>query len=266
MNYIQISGGLGNQMFQYTFGKYAEVVTGQPTILFTEFFDNDKGSTLSTPRSFSLDKFKTNYIRVNGHIQYNNTICEGKDEINPHDDNCLIKGYWQDKYYFHKVKDKVLHEFQLKDENFSDKTNDITDNMRKCESVSIHIRRTDYLSPLHINGFVILDEEYYKKAVNILIDKLGYKPILYIFSDDYDYISTRMRDFCGCKTNIVHTGFDYEDMCIMASAKHHIIANSTFSWWSAMLSTSPNRINIGPQKWFKTIPEHDIYEDDWITI
>lgn len=266
MNYIQISGGLGNQLFQYTFAKYIELLTGQTSVLCTDFYNSDHNGTITTPRIFNLDKFCTSYVSVNGRICYDNTVFENGFEPISFANNNYYKGYWQDKKYYYSIFDSLNDELKLKPELITDAMKRISDIMLQNDSVAIHVRRTDYLSPWHINGFVSLSLDYYTKAVEIITERTGHKPVLYIFSDDHDYIQTNMSNLCGCETVIMNTRNDYEDMYLMYMTKHHIIANSTFSWWGSILSEYPEGITIAPQKWFKTIPEHDLYPDNWLII
>lgn len=266
MNYVQIMGGLGNQLFQYVFSKYIEHLTGKPSALHTGFFGVDLKGTVITPRAYSLDFFNTDYICINENIECERVIANESDLFDANTDNTFFSGYWQDKRFYYEIRDLVDKELQLKPEFISREMSDIAKEMSTVDSVSLHVRRTDYLNQQNKDIFLEPGVKYYHDAVSTLIQKLGHKPVLYIFSDDHDYISSNMNNFCGCETHIMKPRKDYEDIYLMSQAKHHIIANSTFSWWGAVLGRYPDGITIAPMEWYKDGHMPDLYPDSWICI
>ena len=119
--------------------------------------------------------------------------------------------------------------------------------IKESNAVSLHVRRGDYL--LHdVHNTDKL--EYYTKAMTYLESKVD-NPTYFMFSDDIEWVKQNFRsqhkmifvDFNDAKTN-------YEDIKLMSNCKHNIIANSSFSWWSAWLNTNPNKIVTAPQVWF----------------
>jgi hypothetical protein len=113
-----------------------------------------------------------------------------------------------------------------------------------------------------------LDLDYYKKAISKMSELTGVKTddtLFVIFSDDINW----------CKENftfLIHTNFinekDYVEMFIMSRCEHNIIANSSFSWWSAFLNTNPNKKVIYPSKWFltKNLNTKDLHPKSWVSI
>lgn len=264
MNYIQIMGGLGNQLFQYVFSKYIESFTGKESVLYTDFFDIDFNASNISKRDFSLDKFKTKCTLKKGPISCSNRITDDVTDFDPDTDNTFFSGYWQNIFFFQNVEEQIKEELTIKPEFLTDEISTLADELSHCESVCLHVRRADYLNGINRNIFCELSIEYYKSAVNLIIDNLGFKPTLYVFSDDHEYIKNHMSGFLGCKTILVDPHKDYEDLYLMSKAKHHIIANSTFSLWGALLSDNSDGITIAPKRWFKDRKDPHLYPDNWI--
>jgi hypothetical protein len=133
--------------------------------------------------------------------------------------------------------------------------------------VSIHIRRGDYLKTKVLEYHGILPISYYKKAIKQLKNK--YPDIhLFIFSDDIEWCKSEFSFLDGISTIIDNNikGNTWEDMCLMTHCRHHIIANSSYSWWGAWLSTKSG-IKMAPKYWFNpTIANYDINDfvpDSW---
>ena len=109
MNFVEITGGLGNQMFQYTFSKYLEKLTGQSSALYTNFYDYVKDDPVLSLRKFDLTRFNTHFISINGTVNYKNLIYE--PSFNPESGDLFIdfyKGYWQDKKYYEENQRWIL--------------------------------------------------------------------------------------------------------------------------------------------------------------
>ena len=136
------------------------------------------------------------------------------------------------------------------------------------ESVCIHVRRGDYVSEKFSNELNICDKQYYRKAIAIIKSKV-HEPIFYIFStshEDLEWIRNEWR----LEENAVYVDLDnsdYEELRLMYSCKHFILANSTFSWWGAYLSQNENKIVIAPKIWNRRDDDfEDIYMREWMRI
>lgn len=266
MKYVEIKGGLGNQMFQYCFSKYLEQKYGSDIVLHLDFFDYVKKVPQATVRQFDLDKMQTNYISVKGNI-----ICRGIVEEELFDDHVdnhtteFYSGYWQDKKYFEYVKDTVCSDFCLKDRFITDDMRKIVCEMEESNSVSLHIRRTDYLTGLNIDIFSALDTAYYKKAIDIVRESAGHDVKVFAFSDDPGYASKFMELLHVSAFEIMPVREAFQDIYLMSGTKHHIIANSSFSWWAAALSYGREKkgITIAPAEWYKGKPSPNLYLDGW---
>lgn len=159
-------------------------------------------------------------------------------------------GFWIEEEYYKNRIDKLRKEFKFPD--FSDKANiDICKNMSETNSVSIHVRRGDYLSATYSDRFLVLGRDYYEKAVEYIKGKME-NPKFFIFSDDADFVKS---EFTWLDDKLIitnNTGNDsYKDMQLMTKCKANIIANSTFSQWGALLNENENHITIYPKTYMR---------------
>ncbi len=264
-----LTGGLGNQMFQYAFGRY--LAYKHKTQLKLHFIN----ALYNTQRDYELDvfnikatlaskqdlnNFKIVTNKVSNRIlyllderlglQFNKNIVTEKypyifnSQYFNIPNNSYIQGFFNDKRYFILIESIIRKEFTLK--HLLDRLNLIIINqMKKINSVSIHVRRGDYLTKNNKGAFVGID--YYIKAIK-KINKLVKNPYFYIFSDDLDWcrmqISPLLINFKTINYNFGKNA--YRDMVLMSHCKHNIIANSTFSWWGGWLNKNKNKIIIEP--------------------
>lgn len=171
-----------------------------------------------------------------------------------------VDGYWQSEKYFSDIADEIrkLYTFPV-----SDKLNNIqlAEEMQHCTSVSIHVRRGDYLG-----GFPVMNEKYFFPAMDYFIR--NYMDVhFYIFSNDIPWCREHLASEAPMTFVNWNTGDDsLFDMWLMTQCKHNIIANSSFSWWGAWLNQHPDKCVIAPNVWFNTIETPDVYADDWKVI
>lgn len=171
-------------------------------------------------------------------------------------DNTDLSGWFQSPKYFFDLKEEIFEILKFKQELLI-KANQIWDSLDlKKPSVSIHVRRGDYIqSALH----PVCDKEYYEEAKELFPDHN-----FFVFSDDPNWCEENMKE------PVVHSGNDLIDFILMSKCNNHIIANSTFSWWAAWLNKSENKTIVAPQKWFKDSNKFytfkDIYCESWIVI
>ena len=181
-----------------------------------------------------------------------------------------IDGYWQNENYFKPISDIIKNEFKI---NRIHKRNvNIIKKIKKSNSVSIHFRRCHGISEdgklnqKAINYHGILPLDYYYKAISYIKDKYdNFK--LYIFSDAPEWVENNFH--VDYDTTFIEGNDESEDLYIMKLCKHHIIANSTFSWWAAWLNKNPDKIVIAPQQWYNDTVKNksqNIIPDKWIKI
>ncbi len=232
---VKLTGGLGNQLFQYANGLTLAHRNNEKLCLDISWY---KGRT---DRAYLLDNFNISGQPV-GFFQ--------KLFRKP------IVGDFQSELYFKEIETKVRKEFTLK----KPLTNLITD----LNSVSIHLRGTDYVRGKK-NGFHgTCAPEYYIEAIRIMREKLP-TAHFYIFTDDLPWAKEHIT---FPEPNTVVSGptrQPHEELMLMASCRNNIIANSTFSWWAAWLNPNQSKTVIGPQKWFadEKIDTSDILPSSW---
>src|SRR3989339_1303727 len=288
----KLIGGIGNQMFQYAAGKALAEHRGVELKLDISDFQ------FYTNRWFSL-----NHFNINADIASDEEISKfiGKNkskslmllrerigrllplkrrkiyyEHHFHYDegffnlpsNIYINGYWQSEKYFKDIKSIILNDLSFK-EPLEGLNNEISVKILSSNSVSIHIRRGDYVTNkiTHLTHGVC-GIEYYINVINYISKHLE-EPHFFIFSDEPDWAKTNLRtSFPISFVNHNSGQNDFEDMRLLSLCRHHIIANSSFSWWGAWLCRNENKIVIAPQKWFNEYKADtkDLYPEDWIIL
>ena len=141
------------------------------------------------------------------------------------------------------------------------------DNILKTTSISLHIRRGDYLTPENAETHCLCSPSYYQNAIQYIVQRVE-NPHFFIFSDDITWVFDNFKmpyPYTIVNVNDSYTG--YYDLELMRNCKHNIIANSTFSWWGAWLNENPNKIVIAPQRWFMNQEEEiDIIPSSWVRL
>ena len=181
----------------------------------------------------------------------------------------LIDGYWQSERYFKDIAPVIMREFAGVTP-LSEKSCEIKTRIMHTESVSVHIRRGDYLisgtGEKRIHG--PLENSYYDEAIACIEEKTR-QPHLFIFSDDITWAKEHLH-FRLPASYVGHndecTGF--EDLILMSLCRQNIIANSTFSWWGAWLNRNPAIIVVSPAMWFHDVEMNsrtgDLIPRQWI--
>lgn len=279
---IKLQGGLGNQLFQYAFGRTIEKKYNKEVKYDISAYQSEG---TFTPRSYLLNKFKTEVkIASDGEIQKTKGtlsylirkilnkfffkkyhIGYEPDFLESIKDSVYLEGYWQSFRYVEPCIEDLRKEITLKDDT-SSSLKKIIEEVLKSESVAIHIRRGDYLNG---GGLEPLDILYYKKANDFILGKLK-NVKYYIFTDD----ATWAKENLGFlkkenATYVSDLGFkDYEELILMSQCKNLIIANSSFSWWGAALNQNKNAIIICPKNWKNTLLKNDenLCSKDWVRI
>lgn len=179
-----------------------------------------------------------------------------------------LDGYWQSEKYFAEIEDIIRKEFTVKT-NQAGQNRELADLIASRDSVSLHIRRGDYVSNPETNKFHgTCDLDYYFRCVEHLTQKVK-NPHFFIFSDEPEWAHKNLK-LPNQTTFVDHNRTDknYEDMRLMSQCKHHIIANSAFSWWGAWLNQNPCKIVLAPKKWFNSVDynTNDLIPDGWLKI
>ncbi len=261
---VEISAGLGNQMYQYAFAKALAQKKNDLLLIDRKLYQTD------STRNYNLNKFNIFCITLNsanliGIIcrkivvlfslkktkrLVNDPIWECPDFIDYKSYNISLLGTWAFSDSFKSIWNQLSKELSLK-KQYRVKIQPLIEKIKQEDSVSIHIRRGDYLnSSSAFQIFNILEDDYYLKAIEIIESRLE-KPKYYLFTDDIKSCTEMLKDRNVEIISLNDSFTDYEEFELMKSCRHHIIANSTFSWWAAWLGKSNEGISIQPHHWYK---------------
>lgn len=278
---VKLRGGLGNQLFQYALGRHLAVLNQTELKLDVSLLDEINDWTY---RTYGLGEFnikatlatKDEINRLRRAWRGFAKFLGGKNAIlEPYfhfyspalllKDGVYLDGYWQSEKYFRDIVHLIREDLTPKTP-LSKPCQAFKEFMTQCNSVSVHIRRGDYASTSKANRYLKpCEADYYQKAIDYLINWVS-KPVFFIFSDDILWVKANFKiDF---PTHYIEGNSAQEDLLLMASCQHHIIANSTFSWWGAWLNRHPDKIVTAPQKWFSTerFDTRDLLPETWIRL
>lgn len=277
----RLMGGLGNQMFQYAFGlftaqnnntylkidttllqkpkshnslniyrdyeleKVFDIHCKHATPFEVELYNGDSSKSLLRRAVFKLLRklygAKT-YVQTNHN--YNN------EQLTIHNNTCLV-GRWQSEKYFTTIEKEVRKHFTFKNPI----SNEYQHYLRAIENSSnatcLHIRRTDYINhPVYSKKIGALTDEYYSNAIQALNNLID-KPQVFIFSDEIDNSKEMLKNLrITNELTFIDVALPnpHDELQLMTLCKHHIISNSTYSWWGAWLSTKDG-FTLAPKKW-----------------
>lgn len=180
-------------------------------------------------------------------------------------DGTYLHGYWQVERYFKHIEDDIRAAFVPR-HPMSEQNAEMAANIASGPSVSLHVRRGDYLT---VGAHGLCDQAYYDAALAKVVEGLDADPTVYVFSDDPDWAKANLPlpykkvvvDFNGPDT-------DYEDLRLMSLCQHNVLANSSFSWWGAWLNTNADKRVAGPANWFSDpkMDNPDILPNGWLTV
>jgi len=283
---VKLSGGLGNQLFQYALGRHLAIVNNTLLKLDVTAFatyklhkyslgafnikehvaDKDEILSLTTrkkePFDWFLQLFHKKKLPARTYVK-EKTFYEFEPEILRIGDNAYLDGYWQSEKYFTDIAEMLRQECSVKNPQ-TGKDAQIAARIKNCDSVSLHIRRGDYVAdPKTQESFGVFGLEYYLKAVQEIKKRVG-RPTFFVFTDDPQWGKENLS--LDAETVFVdHNNADknYEDLRLMSQCRHHIIANSSFSWWGAWLNADPNKIVFAPMRWVNNRRCRDIIPQEW---
>jgi hypothetical protein len=287
----RLMGGLGNQMFQYAVGRALALRTGATLKLDVSHFD------LHRDRQYALGCFRIEAeladdddlaacglagkpwpgrldgVRrrlraqlVTGPFQ----ICQERSfRFDPAIINLqgftYLQGYWQSEKYFLDQAEMLRHDFEPAEPTDADNAR-LAAGIDAVNAVSIHVRRGDYVRVATTNRYHgTCSIDYYRAAVEY-VSAHTTAARFFVFSDEPEWVSDHFKP--GVPTTIVSTNSPdrgYRDMLLMARCRHHIIANSSFSWWGAWLGRHPGKIVVAPTRWFNVdLDTRDLVPDTWV--
>jgi len=287
----RLSGGLGNQMFQYALAlRMADRL--QTELKLDLSFYNTPPPLDVTPREYELKVWgidvatasteevhsfinrprRSIWNKITGNTGDKTWYKEKRFSFDPEvlklNGDIYLDGYWQSEKYFKEVEPAIREAYRLKS-NPDEVNFQLGKDMQACESVAVHVRRVDYLKTPEILAFHgVLEASYYQEAIRRLQEK--HKGLqLFVFSDAPDWVRDHLK-FDLPTTMVDHNRGknSYLDLWLMSQCKHQVLANSSFSWWGAWLNTNPSKIVIGPAQWFsgKGLDTKDLTPPEWIRL
>jgi len=279
---IKLQGGLGNQLFQYAFGRLISLRRNEPLRLDRE----ELGAKSDTYRSYSLDYFNikaeiageeeirrikypygiisrawrifSSKILRRFHIGYEANLLETKASY--------LSGFFQSYRYLEPIREELLEEISLKDAP-SAKFQELSAAIKGGASVSLHIRRGDYVNNEKIRKqHFVCDLKYYEQAIAIIKEKVV-NPVFYVFSDDIAWAKENLQ-IAGAVFVSGPEIADQEEMMLMSLCCHNIIANSSFSFWGAWLNQNQEKIVVAPKVWNRRYGRHfkELLPTEWMRV
>lgn len=278
---VKLMGGLGNQMFQYALARKLQTSGKKVNLDVSYYYHIPEGDT---PRRLWTEKFHSSFTETDisrslfQKIKILSARLLGKNYIIT--EECpdflpsiltvrsgVLLGYWQSEKYFKDISQTIRKDFEFPLETLEEKERILYQKIKMLKaSVSIHVRRGDYLHPENNLRFGnICTAEYYKKATDYFINRIP-NCSFFIFTDapaEVQHILPKHITY-----EIISTGENDEwfELFLMSQCKHNIIANSSFSWWGAWLNSNPNKMVVAPARWTNQEDCHDIFCDNWIII
>lgn len=275
---VQLSGGMGNQMFQYAL--YLQLKALGKNVKIddkTEYEGRDArpirlsvfDAKYQTPTEVEMKCLTDSYLdmaskirrklkgrQTAAYIEQSQLFDSKVLEM----DRAYLMGWWQSEKYFAGVKEKVREAFTFKNMNLSEAMKTYAEEMANSNSVSVHIRRGDYLQVDEVYGG-ICTEEYYEQAMQKMKAEMP-DCHFFIFTNDIPWVKEHIQgeDIMVVEGNDEDAG--YIDMYLMTRCKHYILANSSFSWWGCYLNPSLDKKVIAPKNWANGRDCRDVYTDE----
>lgn len=294
---VRISGGLGNQMFQYAAGKacavrnqcelkvdlsaYNRPPRGQEAArkfelpVFLGEVPMATTAELATIRQYNENKAYKAYNRGRKLLGLQPAYTYCQERVPMHFDPAIltstgellyVDGDWQNEKYFSNIADELRRDFTPNDLETNTRNAALAQQMAGMASVSLHVRRGDYLNnEVHKPAPLA----YYQAAIERVATQVA-QPHFYIFSDDIAWARANLHFGAAPSTFIDHnTGLDsYKDLYLMSKCQHHVVANSSFSWWGAWLNWSKQKLVIAPAEWltFLNVTATDVVPESWVIL
>jgi len=275
---VQIAGGLGNQLFEYAFGRSLALRNGVPLIL-----DHRSGFPRDFyKRVFTLDKYRIQSGLVSPSVDFSTPLGRIRRRLARWRNSCLpvanrshvlernqfvcdsevkemrivrptyFEGVWQHQEYFVEHRATLLRDLTLQSP-VSDATQEVAKRIEDSNAVCLHVRRLlgvpnqKDARPLPENAAIHLAASYYDRAIAFVAERIE-SPKFFVFADYPDWARTHLRLPFPAEY-VLHNGSDrdYEDLWLMSRCRAFVIANSTFSWWGAWLATHPEKLVVAPE-------------------
>ena len=264
---IVMLGRTGNNLFQYALGRVLAEKHAVPLVLDGSWFDPAGWALVSCLKRLDLKArvqqqfpFAARVMRkLSGrHYWEFRGVPVLKESLADHrfdprfltaPASCVIMGYFQTPKYFAGFEEVLREEFRTDRLPWADATRRMGDLMESGPSVAVHVRRTDYIGNPDAE---VCGPAYYREAMDRLRSRVGGLRF-YLFSDDpawcHEHLAGTDAEVCALPDA---NGDPLHDLHLMSRAQHHIIANSSYSWWAAWLGLKPGQQVLMPDVWFRS--------------
>jgi hypothetical protein len=282
----RLYGGLGNQLFQYAAGRRVASAQGAVLKLDLGWFSDGANrryalapfaisASVATSRDLALfvgqgvsARLRRRWLEIRRGTRprrirprderFDPTIMALRGDV-------YLDGYWQSEKYFADIEDLIRRELSVTTPLAGEDAR-VAGAILASPAVSVHVRRGDYASePETAAVHGTCPAEYYEAASSLVMEAVP-QPHFFVFSDEAAWARANLR-LPGPATFVAHNGADagHEDLRLMSLCRHHIIANSSFSWWGAWLSDNPGKMVIAPARWFRSpgYDSRDIVPAEW---
>ena len=281
---VGLDGGIGNQLFQYAAARALALRLGVAVGLDTRWYAG------RTDRYYALDRFAISPAAVDpgtlpfrdgkrlgrllsgfgGRLSvYRETGLAFDPAVLGLPDGTYLRGVFQSELYFADQEPALRRDLAIVDPPDADNRAVLAE-IGASHAVSLHVRRGDYVSnPKIASVHGTVSEDYYRRAAALIAERSGADPRLFVFSDDPAWAQANLD--LGFPMRVVdHNGADRasEDLRLMAACRHHVLANSSFSWWGAWLNPSADKIVVAPRPWFRdsALDDSTIVPERWIRL
>lgn len=277
MIYTRFHGRIGNQMFQYAAGRALALRRGTGLVIddrlarhrgegsIAEVFALPPVTAPLTapmppskhdrPLAYALWRHlgrSPRYLRE-ARLGFERRVLDAPDDS-------YLHGYWQSERYFADAAAQIRADFAFPPP--TGRNAELAAEIGATLAVSLHVRRGDYVGNA---AHVVCGQAYYDAGIAALLPHLPAAPVIYVFSDEPDWARAHLS-LPGRAVIVDHNAdAPQEDMRLMSLCAHHIIANSSFSWWGAWLNAAPGRRVVAPKRWFGKpgLTNPDILPPDW---
>lgn len=240
--YVNLAGGLGNQLFQIAAGFAYSKQHDKQLLIDDSEWSAAQGNSPSNYKESIFKNFNFTSSKECDTLDINE-LDTSYNELPYKEGNVSLRGYFQSLKYFESCKDEFIELLTLPKVD----TNIIPEN-----SAAFHIRRGDYL---FFKNYFVCDKNYFKKAADLLKDHT-----INVFTDSVQEI---LNEFNDCSFRVVNTNSELVDMTLMSMHENVVCSNSTFSWWASLLG-KPKKLIIVPSRWANDTTNYDdIYRSDF---
>jgi len=285
----KISGGLGNQMFQYAIGRSLSIYNKVDFKMDISFYNTDKKRKYTLDKFNIVEKFATekeikhfkryeeksgrrnllhNIFFANRKKYYKEKMQGFSKEVFDLKPPIYIDGVFINEKYLKDVEHIIRRDLTLKNP-LSAYYSELVKRINNTNAVALMIRRGDFVTEKKTNSFHgLCSLDYYYEAIK-QVCKFEKNPTFFISSDDIEWAKENLKIDHPVYFIDAPIPIDYENLIVMSKCRHFIIANSTYSWWIAWLSDNEDKKVYSPSRWINkpgADAKSDFLPESWITI